>query len=90
MIATLAVTPVFAADAPNAPGIPKCDHIFVIVEEDRGFNDVIGKLAAPNLNALAQQLGLATNHSGLHIRTSQTTSRCSVATPSGSPVIQLL
>ena len=65
MIAALAVTPVFAASAPNASSIPKYDHIFVIVEENHGFTDVIGNPAAPNLNALAGQFGLATNYFGV-------------------------
>src|SRR6266568_5477239 len=34
--------------------------LFVIVEENHGFSDVIGNPAAPNLNALASQYGLAT------------------------------
>src|SRR5215471_2651458 len=65
MIAALAVTPVFAASAPSASSIPKYDHIFVIVEENHGFTDVIGNPAAPNLNALAGRFGLATNYFGV-------------------------
>jgi hypothetical protein len=38
------------------------DHIFVIVEENHGYSDVIGNPAAPNLNALAAQYGVATNY----------------------------
>jgi hypothetical protein len=41
------------------------DHIFVIVEENHGFQDVIGNPAAPNLNAMAQQFGLATDYFGV-------------------------
>src|SRR5262244_4055794 len=48
-----------------APGVPGYDHVFVIVEENHGFADVIGNPAAPNLNALADQFGLATNYFGV-------------------------
>src|SRR5262249_7234643 len=48
-----------------APSVPRYDHIFVIVEENHGFADVIGNRAAPNLNALAQQFGLATASYGV-------------------------
>lgn len=37
-------------------------HVFVIVEENHGFSDVIGNPAAPNLNALARRYGLATRY----------------------------
>src|SRR5262245_11150629 len=56
-----------AAAAPAggpAPTVPRYDHIFVIVEENHGFADVIGNSAAPNLNALAQQFGLGTAYFG--------------------------
>jgi hypothetical protein len=39
--------------------------VFVIVEENHGYADVIGNPAAPNLNALAQQYGLATDYSAV-------------------------
>ena len=41
------------------------DHVFVIVEENHSFTDVIGNPAAPNLNALASQYGLATQYYGV-------------------------
>jgi hypothetical protein len=41
------------------------NHIFVIVEENHGFSDVIGNPAAPNLNSLAQQFGIATSYFGV-------------------------
>lgn len=43
-------------------GVPHYDHLFVLVEENHGFGDVIGNPAAPNLNALAKQYGLATGY----------------------------
>ena len=50
------------AGTPTASGPAHYDHVFVIVEENHGFPDVIGNPAAPNLNALATQYGLATNY----------------------------
>ena len=47
----------------QAPG--HYDHVFVIVEENHGYTDVIGNPAAPNLNALASQYGIATNYYGV-------------------------
>ncbi|HWD71380.1 MAG TPA: alkaline phosphatase family protein [Actinomycetota bacterium] len=59
---TLVASPVRAQDA---GAVPHYDHLFVIVEENHGFTDVIGNPAAPNLNALANQFGLATDYFGI-------------------------
>src|SRR5215467_13525456 len=54
-----------AAGASGPPSVPHYDHIFLIVEENHGFADVIGNTAAPNLNALASRFGLATQYFGV-------------------------
>jgi len=54
-----------APAAGAAAVVPSYDHIFVVVEENLGFSDVIGNPAAPNLNALANQFGLATDSFGI-------------------------
>ncbi len=54
------MSPALASPAPAASG--HYDHVFVIVEENHGFTDVIGNPAAPNLNALASQYGVATSY----------------------------
>jgi hypothetical protein len=54
-----------AAPAGAAPVSGRYDHVFVIVEENHGFADVIGNPAAPNLNALAARYGLATGYFGV-------------------------
>jgi len=51
-----------SAATPAAPAVPAYDHVFVVVEENHGFTDVIGNPAAPNLNALARTFGLATSY----------------------------
>ena len=60
------------ADAAPAPAlasatsqVPRLDHVFVIMEENNGFHDVIGNQAAPNLNYLAKTFGLATDYFGV-------------------------
>jgi hypothetical protein len=54
-----------AAPGPAAAAVPHLDHVFVIMEENNGFHDVIGNPAAPNLNALARRFGLATDYFGV-------------------------
>src|SRR5579859_4827865 len=62
LLAALGIAaPASAAAAPSG----HYDHIFVIVEENHGFSDVIGNPAAPNLNALAARYGLATGYFGV-------------------------
>ncbi len=62
--------------APNASAAPTrtatsagpaghYDHVVVVVEENQGLRDVIGNPAAPNLNRLASQYGLATDYYGV-------------------------
>ena len=72
MAATACLIGVFAATsvAQTPPGgggplVPHYDHVFVVVEENHGFGDVIGNPAAPNLNDLARRYGLATGYEGV-------------------------
>lgn len=53
-----------AAAAAEVPP-PRYDHIFVIIEENHTFDEVIGNPAAPNLNRLARAYGLATESFGV-------------------------
>lgn len=50
--------------AANAP-VPAFKHIFVIVLENKEYEQVLGSPQAPYLNNLAQQYGLATNYYGI-------------------------
>jgi hypothetical protein len=54
-----------SASASAAPSVPRLDHVFLIMEENNGFHDVIGNQAAPNLNYLARTFGLATDYFGV-------------------------
>ena len=49
----------------NAGDLPRYDHIFVIIAENHGFDQIIGKSYAPNINQLAAAYGLATNYYGI-------------------------
>ncbi len=49
-----------SATPANSASPPRYDHIFLVVDESHGFQDLIGNPAAPNLNALANKYGLAT------------------------------
>jgi len=44
--------------------VPAYGHIFVIIEENHTFDEIIGNKAAPNINRLAQHYGLATEFFG--------------------------
>jgi hypothetical protein len=62
--AVWAVAPAAPAAA-AAPAMPRLDHMFLIMEENNGLQDVIGNKAAPNLNYLAKTFGLATDYFGV-------------------------
>ncbi len=49
-----------AAQAPSA--MPRYDHVFVLIEENQGLADVMGKPFTPNITRLARQYGLATHY----------------------------
>src|ERR1700687_1571556 len=52
----------FAVVSTPAP-IPHFEHVFVVVEENANYNDVIGNIAdMPYLNTLTSNYGLATNY----------------------------
>src|SRR5690349_5289538 len=56
--------PPTAADAASAP-LPAFKHIFVIVLENKSYDQVIRSQQAPYLNTLARQYGLADNYYGV-------------------------
>jgi hypothetical protein len=45
--------------------LPRYDHVLVIIAENRAFDQIIDKVWAPNINALAKSYGLATNYYGV-------------------------
>jgi hypothetical protein len=54
-----------AAGAQAAGGIPNYNHIFLILEENHNYNQIINNPAAPEINALAGDYGLATRYAGV-------------------------
>jgi len=38
------------------------DHVFIVIEENHEYDQIIGNPAAPHINTLAQQYGLATSY----------------------------
>ncbi len=50
-------------DPPPGTGVvPQVDHVFVLVEENHSYNQVIGNPAMPYTNTLAQKYALATQY----------------------------
>ena len=61
----LGVTGVVAespAPVSAAATVPAFDHVFTIVMENHSYNEIIGNSAAPYINSLASQYGVATNY----------------------------
>jgi hypothetical protein len=51
----------YAVGAAAPPLVPRYDHIFVIIEENRSYSEIIGANSiAPNINRLAEKYGQAT------------------------------
>lgn len=50
------------APTPVPSGQPTFSHVFLVVEENHSYSDVIGSSSMPYLNSLASQYGLATQY----------------------------
>jgi hypothetical protein len=46
--------------APHAGGVPRPDHVVVVMEENHGYSEIIGSSSAPYINSLASQGALFT------------------------------
>jgi hypothetical protein len=53
--APTALTTLTAPTAPTAAGLPRPDHVVVVIEENHGYSQVIGSSSAPYINSLASQ-----------------------------------
>lgn len=51
-----------AQEGPVPKGVPKLDHVFVIMMENHGYNQIIGNPDTPFANALAKSGNTATNY----------------------------
>ena len=54
-----------AAEGPVPTGVPRLDHVFVIMMENHGYKQIIGNPSAPFINAEAKSANLATNYYGV-------------------------
>src|SRR5499427_8920331 len=61
----LAAAGVSSAGVSHGHGIPRYNHIVEIMMENTSYSTIIGNPLAPNLNALANTYGLATNYWGV-------------------------
>ena len=48
-----------------ASSFPHYDHVFLMIDENTNFGQIIGNPAAPEINALANDYGLATSYTGV-------------------------
>ena len=69
-MAVAAVVAVFAVAASrnvaSATGsVPRFDHVFLLIDENHAYANIIGNPAAPEINALASDYGLATRYRGV-------------------------
>jgi acid phosphatase len=49
-----------------AQQLPHPAHVVIVIDENKGFTDIIGSSAAPYINSLPARGALLTNYSGLH------------------------
>ena len=52
----------FAQEGAVPKGVPKLDHVFVIMMENHGYNQIVGNPAAPFANQYAKSANSATNY----------------------------
>jgi len=54
--------PMFADEGAVPKGVPKLDHVFVIMMENHGYRQIMNNPNAPYINAFAKKENLATNY----------------------------
>ena len=64
MMLALACGSARAAAAPALEGVPRYEHVFVIVEENKDYGQIMGGVAAPNIARLAKTYGDAARFYG--------------------------
>ena len=58
VVCTSLADPVYRA--PVANGVPRPDHVVIVIEENHSYSEIIGSSAAPYINSLAAQGALFT------------------------------
>ena len=62
LAASSLVSPAFANEGAVPKGVPRLDHVFVIMMENHGYKQIIGNPNAPFANQLANHANVATNY----------------------------
>ncbi len=62
LLAMMMVYPAFANEGAVPKGVPRLDHVFVIMMENHGYKQIIGNPNAPFANQLANHANVATNY----------------------------
>jgi Phosphoesterase family len=65
LLATLVAALSMTAGVSTASTFPQYDHVFLIVDENHNYNQIIGNSNAPQINALAGDYGSATRYTGV-------------------------
>jgi hypothetical protein len=62
LFATSLVGSLYAQEGPVPTGVPHLDHVFVIMMENHGYNQILNNPNAPFVNRLAKSANLAKNY----------------------------
>lgn len=65
LLTTLAAALLSMAGVSTASPFPQYDHVFLIVDENHNYNQIIGNSNAPQINALAGDYGVATRYTSV-------------------------
>ena len=67
LAAVSVASPAFGGEGQAPRGVPHLDHVFVIMMENHGFNQIIGNPSAPFMNLYAKRVNLATNYFAVEV-----------------------
>ncbi len=62
LLATALVGSVSAQEGPVPQGVPRLDHVFVVMMENHGYGEILNNPNAPFINQYAKETNLATNY----------------------------
>jgi phospholipase C len=63
-LAAAAIAPATLANAAALEGVPRFEHVIVIVEENKDYDQILGGAVAPNISQMAKTYGNATRFYG--------------------------
>lgn len=62
LLGTALMGTMFAGEGPVPKGVPRLDHVFVILMENHGYSQIVGNPSAPFANQYAKSANSATNY----------------------------